>query len=49
MKPAIFNSPIQFYAPAAMAAAARDKAREEGRTLSEVMRSALRRELADAA
>ena len=45
MRPPIFTSPVQFYAPPELVAAARNKALREGRTLSEVLRSALRREV----
>lgn len=49
MRPTTFSAPIQFYAPAPMADAVRAKAEREGRSISEVIRSALRRELQDAA
>lgn len=45
MKPVNFDCPVSFYATAAMVQRAREKADREGRTFSEVMRQALRREL----
>lgn len=45
MRPSIFNTPVQFYAPSETVAALREKAAKERRTVSEVIRDALRRDL----
>lgn len=47
MRTIIFDTPVQFYAPAGLVAAARQKAEREGRTLSEVIRDSLRRDVLD--
>lgn len=49
MKAVVFDTPVSFYAPAHLVDRARQKAADEGRSLSEVMRSALRREVNEAA
>lgn len=42
MREQMFDTPVQFRAPAFLVAAARDAARRDGRTLSEVLRASLR-------
>jgi hypothetical protein len=46
MRPTVFDTPVQFYAPAGLVAAVRRKAEREGRTVSEVIRESLRRDVA---
>lgn len=45
MRPSIFDTPVQFYAPSETVAALREKAARERRTVSEIIRAALRSEL----
>ncbi len=49
MRPVSFDAPVSFFAPSAMVEEMRKKAAREGRSISEVMRAALRRELSEAA
>jgi hypothetical protein len=49
MRSALFSTPVQFYAPPTLVSAVRAKAEREGRTVSELIRNALRRDLQDAA
>lgn len=42
MRESLHDTPVQFYAPANLVAAACERARRDGRTLSEVLREALR-------
>ena len=49
MRPTQFSTPVQFYAPPHLVAAMRAKAGREGRTISELIRAAVRRDLLDAA
>ena len=48
MRSNVHNAPVQFRANVRLLSAARAKADREGMSLSELMRSALRREIADA-
>tara|TARA_R110000787_G_scaffold98664_3_gene202761 strand:+ start:34536 stop:34709 length:174 start_codon:yes stop_codon:yes gene_type:complete len=47
MRAAVHNTPIQFRANSAIVDAAYQKARHEGMSLSELIRSALRREVSE--
>lgn len=49
MRPSIHNETLRLQVNDALLAQARDKARREGMTVSELVRHALRRELAEAA
>lgn len=49
MRPTLFSTPVQFYAPPRLVSAMRAKAEREGRTVSELIRDAVRRDLQDVA